>query len=938
MTAPQDPGDQPLAPEPGWDDERLAAAFAGRAARVVVPTDLVAGTLARVRPSAAERPWWGRLVPVGAAAALLVVVGGGLAILGGSSGLLGGGSGVTFREGPTPDLRTLDAGTFAVDFPIDWLAYTTDGATGSGGSIMAVLSTQPVEDRCNGLTGVDINCVYEQRLESGQMRIVVGTGAYRGQTIFDRADIENGTTTRLGLGGMPALVDEYDDVPDDYYQADQSATWQIATPMSLSTVVRLEFMAREPDADAARQAAQAVAESIRFTPPPTPLPDDPAAGIVAARAALDAEAASFRQGFVSADDTDVQTYLDCLAPVPGEDRVMDVGYGPGGDLGWTVLTRCRWFVTPVRNHQFWQLATVYEWRISDEVSWYGERYYIDATGAVVARSSSGDTPPPAGSPDEGVAPAASCDEMLQVTAITCASVLGLGDQAGARVDRVRIWLTSLGAVRSTMDPAQRTSLPSDETRVWAMVFDGEWRCCPNAVDENGQGIPSGSWTTWLVVAEADREATGFTYIQDWSDRAVPEHLPGAAQPEPNPDPSFAPTPPAWGPWPPDGSEVIELPNDDPDAPARVAVVDLSGSLVEVRAPTAQDGQPDAPDEAFLRDPADDGRYRLRWGTTICDLQMTVTIDADLSGIVIEHAPRNGCDAMGIRRELVLEFARDVDPAAVTLEVIPAERLPEAVAPGVPDGLFGLEVIDVEAALAIQARPDDDREIAVRGWLWLNRAIARCRISPETWMFGRDCGLWDTLRESADGGPEMPLYFGPAVSGNPTAEESGLEIVIVGHFDDRRSDACGLTFAERCADVFVVDTMWMNGAPVSRDWTIPPDGGDVRAPFGTADDAAAAALSVFDDDPTRTMPHDAWVLSVGLMPGRHLAELEPTLRPFCGPDCDALFQSPAWIWHVTVLDRTTSELRTFVISDAEFGDQGSIIMREPTIDEVVEHST
>ena len=62
-------------------------------------------------------------------------------------------------------------------------------------------------------------------------------------------------------------------------------------------------------------------------------------GVVAGRAALDADAASFRRGFVSADDNDGKTYLDCLAPVPGEDRVMDVGYGPGGDLGRSVLTR-----------------------------------------------------------------------------------------------------------------------------------------------------------------------------------------------------------------------------------------------------------------------------------------------------------------------------------------------------------------------------------------------------------------------------------------------------------------------------------------------------------------------------------------------------------------------------------------------------------------------
>ncbi len=146
--------------------------------------------------------------------------------------------------------------------------------------------------------------------------------------------------------------------------------------------------------------------------------------------------------------------------------------------------------------------------------------------------------------------------------------------------------------------------------------------------------------------------------------------------KPTPTPTPEPTAPAWGPWPPDGAEVIDLPNENGNDPARVAVVDLSGALTEVRAPTAQDGHPEGPDEAFFRDPSGDGRYRLRWGTTICDREMTVTIDAEVDRIVIDHAPRDGCDSMGIGRELVLVFSRDVDPASVAYVHNRAVLLPE----------------------------------------------------------------------------------------------------------------------------------------------------------------------------------------------------------------------------------------------------------------------
>lgn len=167
------------------------------------------------------------------------------------------------------------------------------------------------------------------------------------------------------------------------------------------------------------------------------------------------------------------------------------------------------------------------------------------------------------------------------------------------------------------------------------------------------------------------------------------------------------------PWPPEGATVIELTSGEGREPARVAVVDLSGQLVEARAQTPEDGSAEGPGEGLFRDPTANHRYRLRWATTICDREVTVTIHPNVERIVIGHAPRDGCDAMGVGRELVLEFASDLDPADVTLEVLPAEILPEP--PPEPttmivelirgDAVEEIVVIDYAGSL-MEARPAD----------------------------------------------------------------------------------------------------------------------------------------------------------------------------------------------------------------------------------------
>ena len=375
--------------------------------------------------------------------------------------------------------------------------------------------------------------------------------------------------------------------------------------------------------------------------------------------------------------------------------------------------------------------------------------------------------------------------------------------------------------------------------------------------------------------------------------------------------------------------------------------------------------------------------------------MTVTIDAEVDRIVVEHAPRDGCDAMGVGRELVLEFSRDIDPAEVELVITPAARLPEtqreptvtivdlvrdstidriivtdhtgslmearpalmsevpiaiqsaqgvrmtrvadggtvvlwdgslcdsdfsitidaddpgppdrmtvrsvaaracrtalirravwldlgpvnldsielrhdvAAAPAVPEAL-GLGVMDVQAALGVQARPDDDREIAVRGWISrLDPTTSLCLDFTESngdeLFFGNGCRA-DSLMATQDGtldDPTLELVVGQGVSGSlPYGRR--VEVVLVGHFDDRRSSGCSAALTIRCADMFWVDAVSLEGVSMSRDWVEPVRGGD--AATHTHDEAWERVRGPGEDP--------LIALSIGQVTSSLLQHLEP----------------------------------------------------------------
>ncbi|HEY7132538.1 MAG TPA: hypothetical protein VH440_09820 [Candidatus Limnocylindrales bacterium] len=70
----------------------------------------------------------------------------------------------------------------------------------------------------------------------------------------------------------------------------------------------------------------------------------------------------------------------------------------------------------------------------------------------------------------------------------------------------------------------------------------------------------------------------------------------------------------------------------------------------------------------------DRRLVLGWLGTPCDLVAILTVSA--TSLVIDPAPRQGCDAIGVGRGVVLTYLHPIDPSAVLVRLLPRVLLPE----------------------------------------------------------------------------------------------------------------------------------------------------------------------------------------------------------------------------------------------------------------------
>jgi hypothetical protein len=636
-----------------WSDERLAAAFRARfggPAPVGLAGDTVSavrsGRPTRMRVSSGSRLGW---LGIAAVVAVVAVVGTGFAL---RFGLYPGGGTVT--DGP-PGLKTFTYGEIAFDFPAEW-SLRDASVPFSGGSVIAVVGTLPVDPAC-GLGHVDINCYYEQRLEPGTISIVVGTGAYRGGTIFD-PERAAPPTIRTTIAGMPALFTDRGRPAESYYLSDLDLTWEIAQPSTPSSVYRIDVGIRGPGVDDYRRQAEALAASFRFVNPVTTIPTDPATAREVGRAAIDEAESGDRAMWELGPD--VPSWYSCFGDEPDTSSDGLVATSPGGHLDPPVFAVCRWTIAP-EGSAFWRLSLATDWSIGGRDGRVIETRWLAADGSAAASSFEGDfplttdvetpPPPPAGEPDFSV----ELDD-----AANRVTVAEVHDDSGLLVTVRSARPDDLDPILDLADGAASIG-PNPPGRPNELVIQWYGGPCDLAHTFELRGRAR-------TITMQDR-TTGSCRLPAIQRGLVLEF----SEPVPAGEVTITRLQST-------GSFTI-ADVDELGHQVTFDFADDSGLLVDARATAAGEpipvGPDPGPDHAFVSNPAgESAEIRVIWSGSPCDSAWSLHIGEDARLITIAHPPRPACDAVGVGRDLILVFAEAVSAGEMTAVIDEVIVLPD----------------------------------------------------------------------------------------------------------------------------------------------------------------------------------------------------------------------------------------------------------------------
>jgi hypothetical protein len=249
-------------------------------------------------------------------------------------------------------------------------------------------------------------------------------------------------------------------------------------------------------------------------------------------------------------------------------------------------------------------------------------------------------------------------------------------------------------------------------------------------------------------------------------------------------------------------------------------------------------------------------------------------------------------------------------------------IPTPTEQALPGVIFGLPIITVTDAFAIQREVNDDHEIAIHGWFSDGGPIS-CP-SPNVAPINplqpgcEDMFVWlmeraETLISHPGNQTDMTGPSGPALnpdldgidrSWQPTAAEAldanGLsiptDVVFVGHFDDRRAALCPKAEVADCRDRFVVDSV----ARVHG--TQPP-----LSVMGTTPGSTNSSVADIEAIVSNEAPQSP-ILSMTVVDGpAGLVEVEPSL----GTDGSGLLAQPL-VWIVRVLE--SERVTTYLVVD------------------------
>ena len=259
---------------------------------------------------------------------------------------------------------------------------------------------------------------------------------------------------------------------------------------------------------------------------------------------------------------------------------------------------------------------------------------------------------------------------------------------------------------------------------------------------------------------------------------------------------------------------------DGEASRGVTVIDRTGTLLDVRLPTAEEARSLPIDATGMQWTALDANTSLvGWGGTPCELELGLEVERlDSISLGLTGRAEALCRSKLMTSRLVLVWAEAPGDLGLT-DARGSTAFPATAA--------GLPVVPISEATAIRDTADD-HEVAIKGWFSLD---------PRS-----DCGASD-VGPLLDPGCRSPARAGTLVGadggdgirfvtpnpGDLVAATDGSPVVLVGHFDDPRAEACANPTG--CQDVLFVDSIWIDGRLTSGHWSWGVDG---SSPEITAD--------------------------------------------------------------------------------------------------------
>jgi len=170
--------------------------------------------------------------------------------------------------------------------------------------------------------------------------------------------------------------------------------------------------------------------------------------------------------------------------------------------------------------------------------------------------------------------------------------------------------------------------------------------------------PQLAWVALVAVLAVGAVAAFAIGTRPSEQPVVPPSVVESPSPLPSAPTSASPSPQAFS--------VIVTDEHGTDHP--VDITDASGRVVAVDPGPAYTG-PEIGDAATSSDPASDTRLFVTWAFIGCSDSTSITIDANVSGIVVERQECQGDAIGGNPHQITLTFDGPVDAAAIDVQLI-----------------------------------------------------------------------------------------------------------------------------------------------------------------------------------------------------------------------------------------------------------------------------